>query len=90
MPKIEDHSYLKVCAKLASCLSISLSSARRKVELEMATQGKKGLDERKDIADQLLQAALLNSENEKKAGAANQLDELLKVLAEDENFMIED
>ena len=90
MPKIEDHSYLKVCAKLASCLSISLSSARRKVELEMATQGKKGLDERKDIADQLLQAALLNSENEKKAGAANQLDELLKVLTEDENFMIED
>ena len=90
MPTIEDHSYLKVCAELASSLSISLSSARRKVELALAQKGKKGLDERKAMAEKLLKAALLESEQNKDKGASSQLDELLQVLAEDENFMIED
>ena len=33
MPLIEDHHYLKICAQLASSLSISISAARRKVEV---------------------------------------------------------
>tara|TARA_Y100001968_G_scaffold47153_1_gene37368 strand:+ start:27497 stop:27769 length:273 start_codon:yes stop_codon:yes gene_type:complete len=90
MPSIEDHSYLKICAELASCLSISLSSARRKVELAVAKEGKKGLDERKSMAKNLLKSALLDCKNNKAQGANSQLDELLQALAQDENFMIED
>tara|TARA_Y100001968_G_C18999902_1_gene545388 strand:+ start:134 stop:403 length:270 start_codon:yes stop_codon:yes gene_type:complete len=89
MPKIDDHSYLKLCAELASCLSISLSSARRKVELALTRQGKQGLDERKVIAEKMLKEALLEAKNEEK-GASFQLDKLLEALAEEENFMVED
>tara|TARA_B100000700_G_C14319866_1_gene523145 strand:+ start:267 stop:539 length:273 start_codon:yes stop_codon:yes gene_type:complete len=90
MPKIEDHSYLKVCAELASCLSISLSSARRKIEIELAKEGKKTLNERKAMADKLLKEALLDSEKNKTNNASSQLDKLLEALGKDENFMIED
>tara|TARA_Y100001968_G_C19445268_1_gene765019 strand:- start:4133 stop:4399 length:267 start_codon:yes stop_codon:yes gene_type:complete len=88
MPTIEDHSYLKVCAQLASTLSISLSSARRKVELAVAKEGKKGLDERIAMANKLLKEAQIDSETNK--DACSNLDELLQALAKDENFMIED
>ena len=89
MPKIEDHSYLKICAELASCLSISLASARRKVEIAVAREGENGLDERKDMAEKLLKLALKNSSEGKKV-ASTQLDKLLTALAEEENFMVED
>tara|TARA_B100000700_G_C14533759_1_gene618763 strand:+ start:188 stop:460 length:273 start_codon:yes stop_codon:yes gene_type:complete len=90
MPTIEDHSYLKVCAELASCLSISLSSARRKVEIALAKEGQQGLNERKTMAKKLLKAACLDSEKNNGKTASSELDDLLKALAEDENFMIED
>tara|TARA_Y100001968_G_C19362861_1_gene720774 strand:- start:574 stop:843 length:270 start_codon:yes stop_codon:yes gene_type:complete len=89
MTPIEDHSYLKTCAQLASSLSISLSAARRKVELFAAKQGIRGLDERKQIAEKLLKESVSNSSGENDAVAV-QLDNLLTALAEDENFMIED
>tara|TARA_B100000700_G_scaffold288720_1_gene345482 strand:- start:1778 stop:2047 length:270 start_codon:yes stop_codon:yes gene_type:complete len=89
MPTIEDHSFLKVCAELASCLSISLAAARRKVDLAAARQGIKGLKERKSLAEELLKEALGNAENGKQ-DAPSELDNLLAALAEDENFMVED
>ena len=89
MPIIEDHSFLKVCAQLASCLSISLSAARRKVDLAAASQGVKGLNERKSLAEKLLKEALLNCEDGQ-GGASAEFDALLAALAEDENFMVED
>ena len=90
MPKVDDHSYLKLCAELASCLSISLSSARRKVEIAMASEGKKGLDSRRQVAEKLLDQALLNNEKSQEETSSAQLDKLLEVLAEDDNFMVED
>ena len=50
MPLIEDQNYLKICAQLASSLSISISAARRKVEVAAAKEGKKDLQSRKEIA----------------------------------------
>ena len=88
MPTIEDHSYLKICAELASSLSISLSSAKRKVELAAAKQKVKDLESRKKIAKQLLNKA--ESQKEIKGSSAQQLDELLEALASEENFMTED
>ena len=88
MAALEDHSYLKVCAELASCLSISLSSARRKVEIAASKAGKKDLLSRKEIADKLLKAA--KSEGEKSENSASKLDKLLEALASEENFMTED
>ena len=89
MTPIDDHAYLKVCAQLASCSSISIASARRQVELVARKKGVKELSERKVIAHQLLEKAI--SENKSEEGTSStRLDLLLKALAEEENFMVED
>ena len=89
MAGLENHDYLKVCAELASSLSISLSSARRKVEIFASRDGIKDLESRKAIALRLLKE-VQDSSAKGKAAAASQLDQLLVAVAEDENFMIED
>ena len=89
MPLIEDHHYLKICAQLASSLSISIAAARRKVEVVAAREGKKDLQSRKEIAqkilDQIIEADQTTSES-----ASASFDKLLKALKEEENFMLED
>ncbi len=89
MPTIEDHAYLKICAQLASCLSISLAAARRKIELAAASQGIKELSQRKSLAENLLKEAL-KSARDGNSEASSKLDSLLVALAEEENFMTED
>ena len=89
MPLIEDHHYLKLCAQLASSLSISISAARRKVEVSAAKEGKKDLQSRKEIAQKILEQNL--NENKKTSlSASASFDQLLKALKEEENFMLED
>ena len=87
---LEDHVYMKLCAALASCLSISLASARRQVELVAAKDGVKELNERKLIAQRLLDEARTCKNMSIQASASAQLDQLLEALAEEENFMVED
>ena len=89
MPLIEDHDYLKICAQLASSLSISISAARRKVEVSAAKEGKKDLQSRKDIAQKILEKTL-NEDQEQSVSASASFDQLLKALKEEENFMLED
>ena len=89
MPLIEDHHYLKICAQLASALSISISAARRKVEVAAAKQGKKDLQSRKAIAQNIL-AQTLNEDEKQSLSASASFDQLLKALKEEENFMLED
>ena len=81
--------YMKLCAQLASCLSISLASARRKVELAVAREGVKDLTAKKTIAERLLNEARSRQELEGISSSAH-LDHLLTALAEEENFMTED
>ena len=87
MPLIEDHHYLKICAQLASSLSISIAAARRKVEVVAAKEGKKDLQSRKVIAQKILDQSI---EDETKQSQSASFDQLLKALKEDENFMLED
>ena len=89
MPLIEDHHYLKICAQLASSLSISISAARRKVEVVAAKEGKKDLQSRKEIAQKILEQNL-NQGKEQSVSASASFDQLLKALKEEENFMLED
>jgi len=89
MPLIEDHHYLKICAQLASSLSISISSARRKVEVAAAKEGKKDLESRKEIAQKILDQ-ILNEDPKQSVSASESFDQLLKALKEEENFMLED
>tara|TARA_B100000700_G_scaffold263707_1_gene301026 strand:- start:426 stop:695 length:270 start_codon:yes stop_codon:yes gene_type:complete len=89
MPLIEDHHYLKICAQLASSLSISISAARRKVEVAAAKEGKKDLQSRKAIAQKILDEILEEDTKQTKSASAS-FDQLLKALKEEENFMLED
>ena len=89
MPLIEDHYYLKICAQLASSLSISISAARRKVEVAAAKEGKKDLQSRKEIAQKILEQTIKDDEK-KNLSASASFDQLLKALEEEENFMLED
>ena len=89
MARIEDHAYMKICAQLATCLSISIASARRKVELAATKDGVKDLPSRKLIAERLIKEARDNSEASEST-SSSQLDELLEALASEENFMVED
>jgi len=89
MPLIEDHDYLKTCAKLASSLSISISAARRKVEVAAAKEGKKDLQSRKEIAQKIFEQTL-NEDKKQNLTASASFDQLLRALKEEENFMLED
>ena len=89
MPLIEDHHYLKICAQIASSLSISISAARRKVEVAAAKEGKKDLQSRKEIAQKVLDQTIEQDANQTKSASAS-FDQLLKALKEEENFMLED
>ena len=89
MPLIEDHHYLKICAQLASSLSISIAAARRKVEVAAAKEGKKDLQSRKKIAQQIFNQTVEDGNNQSTSVSAS-FDQLLKALKEDENFMLED
>ena len=89
MPLIEDHHYLKICAQLASSLSISIAAARRKVEVAAAKEGKKDLQSRKEIAQKILDQTLEEGEKQSDSASAS-FDKLLKALKEEENFMLED
>ena len=89
MPLIEDHHYLKICAQLASSLSISISAARRKVEVAAAKEGKKDLQSRKEIAQNMLEKTLNEYKNQNVSSSAS-FDQFLKALKEEENFMLED
>ena len=89
MPLIEDHDYLKICAQLASTLSVSISAARRKVELAAAKEGKKDLQSRKEIAKNILDKTCYEDEKQSLSASAS-FDQLLKALKEEENFMLED
>ncbi len=88
MSNIKEHDYLKVCAQLASLLSISISAAKKKIDLEAAKKGAKDLASRKEIATQLLEK--VSTQSLKDTATTSQLDNLLAALAEEENFMVED
>ncbi len=89
MPGIKEHDYLKVVAELASCLSISISAASKKIDILAAKQGAKDLSSRKELAEQVLKEARQSSSKEG-SSMTSQLDNLLEALAEEENFLVED
>ena len=82
MAAIQDPKYVKLCAQLASRLSISLASARRRVDQAAAREGRRDVEGRRAMAQSLLDALDDNS--------SDRLDSLLSVSEGDGNFIIED
>ena len=88
MYPVNDRQYLAICSKIANLLSISLSSAKKKVEIQIAKKGSKTIEEKRQVAKDLLITCEKDIEN--KLSSAKILDKLMSTLENEDNFMTED
>ena len=54
MYSINDRQYLATCSEIARLMSVSLSSAKKKVEIQIAKKGSKTIEEKRQVAKTLL------------------------------------
>ena len=88
MYPINDRQYLKICAEIAKLMSISLSSAKKKVEIQITKEGSKTIQEKKQVAKNLLEICEKNEGD--KLSSSRILDKLMETLDSDDNFLTED
>ena len=88
MYPINDRQYLEICSEIANLLSVSLSSAKKKVEIQIAKQGSKTIEEKRKVAQDLLKLCVKDNDN--KLSSAKILDKLMSTLENEDNFMTED
>ncbi|MFM2158911.1 MAG: hypothetical protein RLZZ124_1385 [Cyanobacteriota bacterium] len=80
-----DKDYVTACGRLATALSISIASARRKVDLVAAREGVRDPEGRLLIAQRLLLESQGVSEESRQL-----LDVLLEAVKEEENYIGDD
>ena len=88
MYPINDRQYLAICSEIANLLSVSLSSAKKKVEIQIAKKGSRTIEEKRKVAKDLLK--LCEKDNEKKLSSSKILDKLMSTIENEDNFMTED
>ena len=88
MYPINDRQYLKLCAEIAKLMSISLSSAKKKVEIQIANKGLKTIEEKRQVAQELLNK--FKKDNANKLSSSKILDQLMSTLKNEDNFLTED
>ena len=88
MYPINDRQYLKICAEIAKIMSISLSSAKKKVEIKIAKEGSKTIQEKIQVAKNLLEICEKNEED--KLSSSKILDKLMETINDEDNFLTED
>ena len=88
MYPINDRQYLKICAEIAKIMSISLSSAKKKVEIKIAKEGSKTIQEKIQVAQNLLEICKKNEGN--KLSSSRILDKLMETINNEDNFLTED
>ena len=88
MYPINDRQYLKICADIAKIMSISLSSAKKKVEIQIAKEGSKSIQEKIQVAQNLLEICEKNEED--KLSSSRILDKLMETINDEDNFLTED
>jgi len=88
MYPINDRQYLAICSEIAKLLSVSLSSAKKKVEIQIARKGSKTIEEKKQVAQDLLKKCVKDNENQ--LSSSKILDKLMSSLENEDNFMTED
>ena len=88
MYPINDRQYLKICAEIAKLMSVSLSSAKKKVEILIAKEGSKTIQEKIQVAQNLLEICEKNEGD--KLSSSRILDQLMATLDNEDNFLTED
>ena len=84
MYPINDRQYLEI----AQLKSISLSAAKKKVEIQIAKKGLKTINDKRKVAEDLLD----NYKKEKENGISSSkiLDKLMETLESEDSFLTED
>ena len=88
MYPINDRQYLATCSQIAKLLSVSLSSAKKKVEIQIAKEGSKTIEEKRQVAQDLLK--ICEKDNGNKLSSSKILDQLMSTLENEDNFITED
>ena len=88
MYPINDREYLKICAEIAKVMSISLSSAKKKVEIQIAKECSKSIEDKRQVANKLLN--ICKKDESRKFSSSKILDQLLESLDGQDNFLTED
>ena len=88
MYPINDRQYIKICAEIAKIMSISLSSAKKKVEIKIAKEGSKTIQEKIQVAKNLLEICENNECD--KLSSSRILDKLMETINDEDNFLTED
>ena len=88
MYPINDRQYIKICAEIAKIMSISLSSAKKKVEIKIAKEGSKTIQEKIQVAKNLLEICEKNEDD--KLSSSKILDKLMETINDEDNFLTED
>ena len=88
MYPINDRQYLATCSEIARLLSVSLSSAKKKVEIQIAKKGSNTIEEKRKVAQDLLK--LCKKDNKRNLSSSKILDKLMSTLENEDNFITED
>ena len=88
MYPINDRQYLTTCSEIAKLMSVSLSSAKKKVEIQIAKNGSKTIEEKRKVAQDLLKK--IEKDEEKKLSSSKILDKLMATIENEDNFLTED
>ena len=88
MYPINDRQYLKICSEIAKLMSISLSSAKKKVEIQISKEGSKTIQEKIKVEQNVLNICEKNDGD--KLSSSKILDKLMETINDEDNFLIED
>ena len=88
MYPINDREFLKICADIASLMSISLASAKKKVEIQIANKSCTTIDEKRNVAKEVYEICKKDSVND--LNSIKLLDDLMQSLDGQDNFLVED
>ena len=88
MYPINDKEFLKICAEIASLMTISLASAKKKVEIQITNKGCKTIEEKRTVAKEVYETCKKDSAND--LNSIQIFDDLMKSLDDNDNFLVED
>ena len=88
MYPINDREFLKICADIASLMSISIASAKKRVEIQITNQACKTIEEKRKVAKEVYENCKKDSAND--LNSIKLLDDLMQSLDGNDDFLVED
>ena len=88
MYPINDREFLKICADIASLMSISIASAKKRVEIQITNQACKTIEEKRKVAKEVYENCKKDSTND--LNSIKLFDDLMRSLDGNDDFLVED